>query len=290
MKKTMLAWLCGLAISPALLAEPAPGNLVELSLKQQVQSKLMDAFGPRVEVREVSTVAQGQLLEVVLVDGTVMHMTPDKAHFLYRDELYGFTPKGPENITQNRMIPKRSAKLAAVSDKETVMFPAKGEQKALINVFTDIDCGYCQKLHQEIPRLNELGVTVRYMAYPRAGIKNLETGELTSSYRKINYVWCEDKRADAMTAMKTTQRELNMAGRQLRQSPSDSVRKQFNALQSQMNAMLNKNDDCNAPIAAQYELGGELGVTGTPAIVTEQGQLFPGYLPADELARRLDIL
>ncbi|KZZ45678.1 hypothetical protein A3759_08795 [Thalassolituus sp. HI0120] len=285
MKKTLLAIMCGFAMVSPLQAENTPVK----DLTVQVESKLVSAFGPRLKVRDVNLVANGQMLEVVLIDGTVMHMTPDTNNFIYRDELYALGANGPVNMTQARMNPKRADKLAAVADKETVLFPAKGEQKALVNVFTDIDCGYCQKLHREIPRLNELGIAVRYLAYPRAGIKNPQTGQLTGSYQKINYVWCEEDRKEAMTTMKASQRELSVLGQRLRQSPNADTEKQFRAIQTQMSAMMNKSKDCGAPIAAQYSLGGELGVTGTPAIITQDGQLFPGYLPADELATRLGI-
>jgi thiol:disulfide interchange protein DsbC len=296
MKKTLLAIACGLAmISPlqaeetASAVEAAQPQVDTAVLAKQAEAKLVSAFGPRLQVREVALVAAGQLLEVVLVDGTVMHMTPDTSHFLYRDELYQLADSGPVNVTQGRMNPKRAEKLAAVADKETVFFAAQGEQKALINVFTDIDCGYCQKLHQEIPRLNELGVAVRYLAYPRAGIKNPQTGKLTQSYQKINYVWCQDDREEAMTTMKNSQRELSTLGRRLNQGASEATEKQFRAVQAQMVAMMDASKDCGAPIAAQYALGGELGVTGTPAIITQDGQLFPGYMPADDLAARLGI-
>jgi len=285
MKKTLLAIVCGLAMVSPLQAEDAPAQ----DVVKQVEGKLVSAFGSRLQVREVSPVANGQMIEVVLVDGTVMHMTPDTNNFIYRDELYELTANGPVNMTQARMNPKRAEKLAAVKNKDTVVFPAKGEQKALVNVFTDIDCGYCQKLHREVPRLNELGVTVRYLAYPRAGIKNPQTGLLTPAYQKINYVWCEEDRKEAMTTMKSNQRELSVLGQRLRQSPNADTEKQFRAVQLQMTAMMQKGGDCGAPIASQYSLGGQVGVTGTPAIVTEDGQLIPGYMPADDLAARLGI-
>ena len=285
MKKTLLAIVCGLVMAHPLQAE----EQTQASLAQQAEKKLVSAFGPRLKVREVAPVAGGQLLEVVLVDGTVMHMTPDTGHFLYRDELYQLAETGPVNVTQGRMNPKRAAGMADVADNETVIFPAKGEQKALINVFTDIDCGYCQKLHQEIPRLNELGVTVRYLAYPRAGVKNPQTGQLTASYQKINYVWCQEDRKEAMTTMKNNQRELSMLGQRMRRGGAAATEEQFGALQAQMSEMISNSKDCGAPVAAQYALGGQLGVTGTPAIITEDGQLFPGYMPADDLAARLGI-
>ncbi|WP_419811368.1 thioredoxin fold domain-containing protein [Bacterioplanoides sp.] len=287
MKKTLMALMCGLVMAGPLQAEEVKSAPVDLA--KQVEGKLVSAFGPRLKVREVAPVASGQMLEVTLIDGTVMHMTPDTNNFIYRDELYQLSATGPVNITQARLNPKRADKLAAVADKDTVFFQAQGEQKALINVFTDIDCGYCQKLHQEIPRLNELGVSVRYLAYPRAGIKSPQTGLLTQSYQKINYVWCQDDRKQAMTSMKTNQRELSLLGRRMSPSAPEATQEQFRAIQAQMGSMLADSKDCGAPIAAQYALGGELGVTGTPAIITQDGQLFPGYMPADDLAARLGI-
>ncbi len=50
-----------------------------------------------------------------------------------------------------------------------IQYAAKGEQKAVIDVFTDIDCGYCRKLHGEMDELNELGITVNYYGFPRSG-------------------------------------------------------------------------------------------------------------------------
>ena len=38
----------------------------------------------------------------------------------------------------------------------------------------------------------------------------------------------------------------------------------------------------------EYELGQLIGVTGTPAIVLEDGTLLPGYIPAVKLAKALD--
>ena len=80
----------------------------------------------------VVPLAGNQILEVVLIDGSVMHMTPDLSHFIYRDELYELSAEGPQNITQNRNNPKRAERLAAVTDSQTVVFKAKGEQKALM--------------------------------------------------------------------------------------------------------------------------------------------------------------
>ena len=101
MKKSLLAATVGLMMSLPLSMVHADEAAIKSasvsgtqSLKAQAQTKLVSAFGPRLEVSEVAPLAGGQILEVILTDGTVMHMTPDLSHFLYRDELYEFGAAG----------------------------------------------------------------------------------------------------------------------------------------------------------------------------------------------------
>ncbi len=64
--------------------------------------------------------------------------------------------------------------------------------------------------------------------------------------------------------------------------PKDALTKLKNRQQIQSKSCIN-------PIASQYQLGQEMGVTGTPALITADGQLFPGYMPAAALAERLGL-
>lgn len=278
-------------ILSALFTVFALGNVqaLEPTLKAQAEAKLVEAFGPRLKVRAVEPLANKQLLEVVLIDGSVVHMTPDLNFFLYNDSLYELAKEGPVNVTEQRLNPKRAAAMKKVKDADTVKFAAKGKEKTVIDVFTDIECPYCQKLHNEVPRLNELGVTVRYLAYPRAGIMNPQTGQTTTAYKKINYVWCSSDRTKQMTRIKNAQHDLGVLGQQLRQGAGSSVEKQYSKIEGELAAAMNKGN-CDSPVANQFELGHEVGVTGTPAIITEDGSLIPGYMPADDLARRLGVL
>ncbi|MEE3213969.1 MAG: thioredoxin fold domain-containing protein, partial [Pseudomonadota bacterium] len=123
--------------------------------------------------------------------------------------------------------------------------------KATIHVFTDSTCPYCRKLHEEVPRLNELGIQVNYLAFPRGGMQS-------EGARQLTQVWCSDNRSEAMTAAKEGE------------VPSDAA-------------------SCDNPVEQQYHLGLELGVQGTPAIVLPDGTMVPGYVPAERLAERLGI-
>jgi len=135
-----------------------------------------------------------------------------------------------------------------LGEENMIIFPAKNS-KHTISVFTDIDCGYCRKLHNEIDQYNAKGITVRYLAFPRAGIGS-------PSYDKAVSVWCEKDRQAAMTRSKS--------GETL---PKAS---------------------CKNPVAEEYELGQLLGVNGTPALVLDNGSLLPGYVPANRLVRVLN--
>jgi len=139
-------------------------------------------------------------------------------------------------------------KLLEAQDNKPVVFKAKNE-KHVLTVFTDIDCPYCAKLHREVPTLNEKGITIEYLMFPRAGPN-------TESFRKAISMWCSDDKLQAMTDAKE-------------RKPIESK-------------------TCENPVMDQYTLGGDLGVTGTPALITSTGKLIPGYMPADRLEKMLD--
>ena len=133
-------------------------------------------------------------------------------------------------------------------DNKPVVFKAKDE-KYKLTVFTDIDCPYCAKLHREVPELNKKGVTVEYLMFPRAGLAS-------NSYKKAVSMWCADDQQQAMTDAK--------------------ARKPI------------PEKTCDNPVADQYNLGGEIGVNGTPALITASGRMIPGYVPANRLVKMLE--
>ena len=135
--------------------------------------------------------------------------------------------------------------------QQGLVFAATGKRKATISVFTDVDCDYCRKLHLEVPELNAMGVEVRYLAYPRAGVGS-------ESYRKIVSAWCATDPNTALTALK--------AGK-----------------------TITDNQCSDNPVADQYQLGQQMGISGTPAILLEDGRLLPGYMPAAQLAESIGI-
>ena len=133
-----------------------------------------------------------------------------------------------------------------------VTFAAIGKPKASIWIFSDIDCGYCRKLHKEMGALNEGGITVHYISFPRSGPG-------TNSWKKGEAVWCSNNPQKAMN-----------------QAKQGGDFEQFG-----------KRKKCNTSIFSQYEAGQKIGVNGTPAIVLPNGRVLPGYLPAPRLIEQV---
>lgn len=177
--------------------------------------------------------------------GDVVYVTPDGRYAMMGD-LYDLGDNS--NITENRRRELRISLLAAVPDAQTLVFSPK-DPKYTISVFTDVDCGYCRKLHSQIAEYNKLGVRVRYLFFPRSGPN-------TESWRKAENVWCSPDRNDALTRAKR----------------GETV----------------KAPACGkTPVAKQYQLGEDLGIQGTPAIVLADGELLPGYVPPAMLVDHL---
>jgi thiol:disulfide interchange protein DsbC len=156
-----------------------------------------------------------------------------------------------ENLTEKTSSKARLDALAKVGEEHMVIFapPAAIQSKHTITVFTDIDCGYCRKLHSEIEGYNKLGVRVRYLFFPRAGMGS-------PSYEKAVSVWCADDRNKAMTEAKQGK-------------PID-------------------NRQCENPVGQHLMLGEMMGVNGTPALVLEDGELLPGYVSPDRLVAYIE--
>lgn len=155
---------------------------------------------------------------------------------------------GRKNLTKNASANARKKYLTEVMAQESVSFGPENARHT-VTVFTDIDCGYCRKLHAEIDQYAANGIKVNYLLFPRNGLS-------TPSYTKAVNVWCSADRKIALTSAKLGE-ELEPL-------------------------------DCDNPIAEHFQIGRKIGVNGTPAILTQEGELLPGYLPADKLLQQLN--
>jgi thiol:disulfide interchange protein DsbC len=181
----------------------------------------------------------------VQINSDIVYVTTD-GQYLLQGQIMEIDSR--TNITDQAKSGIRVGLLAELKEDEQITYSPENPKYDLL-VFTDIDCGYCRKLHNQMTEYNEEGIAIHYLAFPRAGVGS-------NSYDKFVSVWCSDDQQSAMTLAK---------------NGSDP-----------------EPQKCPNPIADQYELGRELGVTGTPALVTADGTLIPGYMPPAQLRERLE--
>lgn len=185
------------------------------------------------------------LFEVV-IGGQVLYVSGD-GRFVVQGDILDLEARA--NLTENRRGELRGQVINAVNEKDMVVFAPEGQPaKYTVTVFTDIDCGYCRKMHSQMAAYNKEGIKIRYLMFPREGLGS-------ESFNKAVSVWCANNRQEAITKAKRGE-----------------------AVESKT---------CDNPVQAQYELGQKLGVRGTPSMVLEDGEMLPGYVPPTQLAQLL---
>lgn len=170
-------------------------------------------------------------ISTVMTESGVLYISADGKHLL-QGPLYDVSGDQPINVTNQALLKK----LEALSS-EMIVYKAP-EEKHVITVFTDITCGYCRKLHEQMKDYNALGITVRYLAFPRQGLSSQAEKDMRS-------IWCMADRNKAFDdAMKNN--DISPA-------------------------------TCKTDISKHYQLGVQFGIQGTPAIVLQNGTIVPGY-------------
>lgn len=239
-----LIWLAAVAYASAasfaLAAEPAAKTTPD------PRGVIAKKF-PGVKAEDIRPSPIGGVYEVPLGADTA-YVSAD-GRYIIAGDLYEVDSR--KNLTEAGRTAARVKVLAKLDERDMIVFkPAT--VKHTITVFTDVECGYCRKLHSQVDQLNKLGVEVRYLAYPRAGPG-------TDDWRKMEAVWCSKDRRTAITQAKLGQEV--------------------------------KTENCAAtPIAKQFQLGEDMGVRGTPAIFTKTGDYIGGYLPPADLVKQLEEL
>ena len=233
MKTFLLSTLASLALLTSVSA--GAEALSNDELKKRVTAVLA-----QLEVTQINDSPIPGIKEVI-VGSDVLYVTADGKH-VFQGSIYNIDG-GITDITENSRSKLRKALMEGITDEQTISF-GKADLEDTVTVFTDIDCPYCVKLHNEMDQYNAAGIRVRYLFFPRAGLRS-------PGYAKAVSVWCSDDRETALTLAKN----------------GDEVEPKT----------------CENPVSDQYKLGREVGVSGTPAIMLESGELLPGYIPADKL-------
>lgn len=178
--------------------------------------------------------------------GSEIYYVTEDGRFMVQGDVIDIQQK--KNLTEGRRSAGRKALMAAVNESDMIIFSPK-QVKYRVTVFTDVDCTFCRRMHQEIGDYMNNGIEIRYLLYPRTGLNS-------PSFRKAQSVWCSDDRKQALTDAKL--------GKNLPEKK------------------------CTNPIAKNVKLAGQIGLEGTPTLVLENGTVLGGYVPAAKLKELLD--
>ncbi len=224
----------------------SPEVLIENQLKK------LDATIP---IESVTKSPMPGVYKVMLKGGFVLYSSENGQYFIKGDML---AVRGDQlvNLTEEIKNQQNAKLLKSLKQEDMVVFSPKGETKGVVYAFTDVDCGYCRKLHREVAQLNELGIELRYLAFPRGGQQSQVHGKMTDA-------WCSVDRKQALTDLKT--------GKPI----SVDIKGDKAA--------------CSEVINDHYNLGVQMGINGTPAMVLENGQVIPGYRPAADVAKIIGV-
>lgn len=221
-----------------------------LALKDKLKATV-----PSLPVKTISASPVKGLYQVETPSGEMLQVSADGGYIISGDVHRVEADGSVTNLSEQTRSEQREQALSALNDKDLVVFKAKGQEKGEVLVFTDPTCGYCRKLHSEINQINNLGITVKYAAWPRAGLQS-------PAGQTMAHIWCSTDRLAAMSKAKLTDDDIP--------APAGKTCDQH-VIQNQIN------------------LGFKLGVRGTPAVFLKDGRQVGGYLPAPQLAAQMGI-
>ena len=229
--KVLIVSLFGLVLSDV--------NADEAAIRQAMTKSM-----PSVKVDSVKPAVVKGLFEVVV--GANIYYVSEDGKYLLQGRLVDVAAR--KDLTEEKLNVTRKLAIEKMGQANMIVFKPK-ITKYTVTIFTDIDCGYCRKLHSEIDQYLAQGITIQYLFFPRAG-------KGSDSYNKAVSVWCAEDRNAALTASKKDQK-----------LPEKT---------------------CDNPIDKHMQLAAEFDVKGTPMIISENGNVYPGYLPAKQLVEALE--
>lgn len=222
------------------------GTLLAADFDPQAVEAKLRSIAPGAQTIALSdTPIEGLLQAQVNTD--IVYVSSDGAYLL-QGTMYDIETR--TNLTDQAKSVLRKDLLKDMDTSGQIVFSPENPKYEL-TVFTDIDCGYCRKLHEQIKEYMAEGIAIHYMAFPRAGIGS-------HSYEKYVSVWCAEDQREALTLAKAGTDPEPM--------------------------------QCENPIESQYQIGRDIGVSGTPAMLTNDGTLIPGYMPPEALRERLEAI
>lgn len=213
--------------------------------EKQLRAALAE-MAPNLPVTSITESVLPGVYEVVS-NSQVYYLSPN-GRYLVEGSIIDL--KDQVNISDKRRGGLQLSLIAEMPEEQMLVFNnEENNAERWITVFTDTDCGYCQRLHQEIDLITAADIKVRYLLFPRAGIDSDSSAELQS-------VWCAEDQQAAMTTAKS----------------GGSV----------------DPASCENPIQAHMDLARQVELRGTPLIYLDDGTKIPGYRPANELISMIE--
>jgi len=254
MKRSIFALLCAVSLSacaqtspPSVAAKPGaqstPSPAVPATAEGRVRAAVKQV-NPSVQIDQIGPAPVNGFQEVI-VSGQTLYISDD-GKYLMQGDLYEIATK--TNLGEASMARLRSRLLQTIPVSDRIVF-APPNPKYTVTVFTDVECGYCRKLHSQIADYNRQGIAVQYVAYPRMGLGSPD-------FKKMVAVWCA---ADPRKALTDAKNDRPVPYR-----------------------------NCKNPVTMEYNLGQRVGLTGTPMILASDGTQLGGYVPPEELRAELD--
>lgn len=233
-----------LLLSISFSAHATAGDAKEV---EKIKSNLKQNF-PQLEIESVASSEVPGFYQVN--SGPIVIYISKDGRFVFSGDILDLD-KGQSNLAEVARKKARIKTLNGIGKENMVIFAPK-DPKHTLTVFTDVDCGYCRKLQNDIPELNAKGIEVRYLAFPRSGPNS-------PTFEKMVKVWCSKDKAKALADAKQD--------KEVKTEPCE-----------------------NNAVLQELQLGMQLGVSGTPTLVFEDGTVFPGYLPPDKIVEVLQQL
>ena len=212
--------------------------------EKEIRSTLQ-ALDPNTPIQSIKLSKIAGLYEVVI--GSEVYYATADGRYIFNGDIFDASTR--ENLTSLTRGKIALGVLDKVGESGMIIYEPK-KVRSTITVFTDVDCPYCRKFHEDMPQHLANGIRVRYVMFPLRGLNS-------DVYRKEVSVWCSKNRKKAFDDAK--------AGKSLKQA------------------------ECANPIADNYILAQKLGVNSTPTLMTDKGVLIPGYMPPAHLAARLGL-
>ncbi|MCH8543780.1 MAG: DsbC family protein [Alcanivorax sp.] len=216
---------------------------------ERLQENLVK-LNPDFKITRISATPVTGIAEVELGGSEIIYASESGNH-IFTGDLIDITDGRNDNLTEHRQQQIRRSTLATLDPASFITYRSTTEEASQVYVFTDISCNYCQNFHKQIEAINDAGITVHYLAFPRAGLNN-------ATARLMERAWCAEDRQATLTTLKASG-----------SAPSPQ-------------------EPCRAPIASHFQIGTAMGVRGTPYILTPEGHILGGFLSTKELISALE--